>query len=133
VNAVRWIVLVAAVEAAATGVILIIVPALFGWLILGAELSEPGQALGRLAGIALFGFGLASWPAPAAGGPTTSTIRALSIYNLLAMICLGYLGIAGKLAGVLLWPAVALHAVLVIPVIYAWRATRQRRRFLTFG
>ena len=131
-NAVRWIVLVAAVEAAATGVILIIVPALFDWLILGAELSEPGQALGRLAGIALFGFGLASWPAPAVGGPT-STVRALSIYNLLATIYLGYLGIAGKLAGVLLWPAVALHAVLAILVIYAWRATRQRRRFLTFG
>ena len=131
-NAVRWIVLVAAVEAAVTGLILIIVPALFGWLILGAELSETGRALGRLAGIALFGFGLASWPAPAVEGPT-STVRALSIYNLLATIYLGYLGIAGKLAGVLLWPAVALHAVLAILVIYAWRATRQRRRFLTFG
>ena len=44
---VRWIVVVvAAVEAAATSLILILSPSLFGWLILGAQLSEAGQALG---------------------------------------------------------------------------------------
>ena len=39
----RWIVVVAAVEAAATSLILILSPSLFGWLILGAQLSEAGQ------------------------------------------------------------------------------------------
>jgi hypothetical protein len=33
-------------------------------------------------------------------------------YNLLATIYLLYLGIVGKPAGVLLWPAVALHLLL---------------------
>jgi hypothetical protein len=47
---VRWIVVVAAVEPAAVGLVLILSPSLFGWLILGAELSEAGQALGRLTG-----------------------------------------------------------------------------------
>ena len=48
----RWAATAAAVEAAATGLILLLAPVLFGRLIFGAELSEPGQALGRLTGIA---------------------------------------------------------------------------------
>jgi hypothetical protein len=117
----RWIVIVAAVEASATSVVLMLSPSLFGWLILGAELSEAGQALGRLTGIVLLAFGLACWPAPAAATQATSAVRALLIYNLLATIYLLYLGVAGKLVGMLLWPAVALHAILTILVTRVWR------------
>jgi hypothetical protein len=101
-NAVKWIVFAGVVEAAATGLVLMISPPLFGWLLFGAELSEAGRALGRLSGIALIGFVLASWPARAPANSSTSAVRALLIYNLLATIYLGYLGIAGKLVGVLL-------------------------------
>jgi hypothetical protein len=118
---VRWIIVVAALEAAATGLVLIIIPSLFGWLILSAELSEAGQALGRLAGIVLLAFGLACWPPPAAANQAASAVRALLIYNLLATIYLLYLGIGGKLVGMLLWPAVALHAILTILVARVWR------------
>ena len=119
----RWIVVVAAVEAAATSLILILSPSLFGWLILGAQLSEAGQALGRLTGIVLLAFGLACLPAPApaAAIQSTSAVRALLIYNLLATIYLLYLGVGGKLVGMLLWPAVALHAILTILVTRVWR------------
>jgi hypothetical protein len=34
------------------------------------------------------------------------------IYNLVATVYLAYLGIAGTLVGVLLWPAVVLHLLL---------------------
>jgi hypothetical protein len=108
----RWVTTAAAGEAAATGLILLLSPVLFGRLIFGAELSEAGQALGRLAGIALVGFALATWSAPAAA--SQPAVRALLIYNLLAAIYLGYLGVATALVGILLWPAVALHAVLLI-------------------
>jgi hypothetical protein len=118
---VRWIVVVAALEAAATSFVLILSPSLFGWLILGAELSEAGQALGRLTGIVLLAFGLACWPAPAAANQATSAVRALLIYNLLAAIYLLYLGVAGKLVGMLLWPAVVLHVILTILVARVWR------------
>src|SRR5260221_7120741 len=94
---------------------------LFGWLILGAELSEAGQALGRLTGIALLAFGLACWPAPAPAKKAISAVRALLIYNLLATIYLLYLGVVGKLVGTLLWPAVGLHAILTILVTRVWR------------
>jgi hypothetical protein len=104
----RWVTAAAAVEAAATGLILLLSPMLFGRLILGGELSEPGQALGRLTGIALLGFALTSWPDPS----VRSVTRAMLIYNLLATYYLFYLGVAGESVGVLLWPAVALHLLL---------------------
>ena len=104
----RWATIAAAVEAAATGLILLIAPVLFGRLIFGAELSEPGQG---------------AWPAhrhsPArfrvdrlAHPSARSVTRALLGYNLLAILYLCYLAIAGKLVGALLWPAIALHLVL---------------------
>lgn len=93
---------------AATGLILLLSLVLFGRLILETELFEPGQALGRLTGIALLGFASASWPTPSA----QSVTRAILIYNLLATIYLSYLGVAGQSAGILLWPAVAPHLVL---------------------
>jgi hypothetical protein len=121
----KWILLVADVEAAATGVVLIVSPSLFARLILGTELSDSGEALGRIAGIAMLGAGLAAWPAPAAASAPASAIRALLIYNVLATIYLGYLGLGGRLAGILLWPAVALHVVLSVLL---GRALLGRRR-----
>ena len=104
----KWVTTAAAVEAAATGLILFLGPELFGRLILGGELAEPGQALGRLTGIVLLGFALTSVPDPSAWSVT----RAMLTYNLLATVYLGYLGILGKTVGVLLWPAVVLHLLL---------------------
>ena len=110
----QWAVLIAAVETAATGLLLLISPPLFGRLIFGTEFSAAGEALGRLAGIALLGFGLATWPTPATASEPAAIVRALVIYNLLAAIYLAYLGLVDHLAGVLLWPAVALHLILSI-------------------
>jgi hypothetical protein len=101
----KWVTTAVAVEIAATGLILVISPLLFGRLVLGDELSEPGQAIGRLGGIALLGLALTSWP----DASTRPVARAMLAYNLLATVYLGYLGIMGKLVGVLLWPAVVLH------------------------
>lgn len=119
----RWVTTAAAVEAAATGLILLVSPVLFGWLIFAGELSEPGQALGRLTGIALLGFALTSWPDPSA----PSVTRAMLAYNLFATIYLVYLGIAGKSVGVLLWPAVALHLLFTV-LLAAERVRRNSGR-----
>ena len=95
-----------------------------GWFWLD-ELSEAGQALGRLAGIALLGFALTSWPDPSA----QSVTRAMLAYNLLATIYLCYLGIVGKSVGVLLWPAVALHLLLTV-LLAAERVAARRAQDL---
>jgi len=121
-NAGRWIGVAAAAEAIATSLVLLISPTLFAWLVLGGELSEPGEALGRLAGIVLLGFGLACWPSSGAANQSVPANRALTIYNALATIYLVYLGVGGKLGGILLWPAVVLHVVLTILVGRVWRA-----------
>ena len=113
---------VAAVIEAATGVALMIYPPLVTRLLLGDEVSGAGEALGRVAGFALLSLGLACWPGVDSAGANTPALRALLTYNLLATLYLAYLGIGGGLVGSLLWPAVALHAVLTFLLARAWRA-----------
>ncbi|MET4690889.1 hypothetical protein [Sinorhizobium fredii] len=115
----KWATTVAAFEVAVTSLVLILSPVLFSSWILAAELSEAGQALGRLAGIALFGFALTSWPDPGA----KPVARALLTYQLLATIYLFYLGIAGVSVGPLLWPAVVVHLLLAVLLAAARRST----------
>ena len=41
-------------------------------------------------------------------------------YNLLTALYLAYLGISAPVVGIMLWPAVALHAVLAFLLARAW-------------
>lgn len=104
----------AAATEAAVGVILVIDPSLVGRLLLGADLSSVAQAVGRIAGFALLALGLACWPGPEPPSRRSAAARGLLAYNVLAAIFFLYLGIGGELVGLLLWPAVALHAALAI-------------------
>jgi len=109
---------VAAVGEIATGLALLIVPSLVGRLLLGAELSGLAVVIGRLAGIALIALGVACWPGATA-------LCGMLTYNVLATGYLSWLGVCGEWVGPLLWPAVALHAVMTILLGRAW-LTRQR-------
>ena len=103
-----------AVIEALTGLVLMVQPSLLARLLLGAELSQPGQAVGRVAGFALLSLAWACWPRRGSANSSDAGPAALLIYNLLTALFLAYLGIGGGLAGILLWPAVLLHAVLSI-------------------
>jgi hypothetical protein len=124
----KWTVLTAAVEAAATGLILFVRPSWFAWLVFGREFSDAGSALSRLTAIALFGLTLATWPLSGAVGPLPSSVRALSVYNVLATIYLLYAATGGQLNGILLWPAIALHAIFSIFLARAWLFMRELER-----
>jgi len=113
----QWIAAAAGIEAV-TGLVLIIRPSLAAWLLFGAELSDLGQAVGRFAGIALVSLALACWPR--GGSEGKSALLALLVFGLLTTVYLAYLGIAGAFGGVLLWPAVALHAVLALLLGHRW-------------
>ena len=115
---------VAAVIEAATGVALMIHPLLVVVLLLGAGVSGAGIALGRVAGFALLGLGLACWPGPDAVAVDSAALRALLTYNLLTTLYLAYLGIGGQWVGSLLWPAVVIHAVMTFLLARAWFAGR---------
>ena len=62
------------------------------------------------AGIALIALGFACWPGPPRVG--------MLIYGAAATAYLAYLGVAGGLSGVLLWPAVVLHAILTALLVF---------------
>jgi hypothetical protein len=107
----------AAVAEAATGLGLLIVPSLVGQLLLGEQLTGVAIPVARVAGIARIAFGIACWPGPPLVGMLT--------YSALATLYLAYLGFAGGLTGVFLWPAVVLH--LVLTALLARDVTRMRR------
>jgi hypothetical protein len=94
----------AAVGEAATGLALLIVPALVGHLLLGAELTGIAVIVARVAGIALVSLSIACWP----GTPLIGMLT----YSAAVALYLAYVGFAGGLSGILLWPAVVLHVIL---------------------
>jgi hypothetical protein len=108
-NTRRLMMLSAAIEAT-TGLSIIALPGVVGHLLLGAELTDSGIAVARLAGIALLCLGLACWPM--GDGATQPTVQALFSYNLLAALYLVYLRIGGGFGSYLLWPAIVAHAML---------------------
>ena len=112
----------AAVIEGATGLALMIHPPLLSQVLLGEAVSGAGIALGRVAGFALLALGLACWPGSDAAGANISALRAILTYNVLATVYLGYLGIGGQWVGSLLWPAVAIHAILALLLARAWFA-----------
>jgi hypothetical protein len=98
------VLVVAAASEIATGVALLIVPTLVGWLLLGEELTGIAIPIARVAGIALMALGIACWP----GTPLLGMLT----YSAAITLYLAYLGFAGRLSGILLWPAVVLHVIL---------------------
>lgn len=102
----KWVLPVAAIAEAATGVALLIVPSLVGQLLLGEELTGQVLPIARVAGIALIGLGIACWPGP--------PVMGMLVYGAGVAIFLGWLGLWGETSGLLLWPAVALHVILTV-------------------
>lgn len=111
-NGLRNILAFAALVEAATGVALIIDPAIVIALLLGA--GEPGQGItiARFLAIALLGLGLACWPGRRRGTHDSKTFQGMLTYNLLAALLLAYVGAVGHrgvccfgraLSSMLLW------------------------------
>jgi hypothetical protein len=116
----------AAILEAATGLALMIHPALVAEWLFGDVVSGVGVALSRVAGVALLALGVACWPDREAGSGVISALRAMLTYSLLVTIYLAYLGGVEHLAGMLLWPAVVVHVVFVLLLVAAWREDRRR-------
>ena len=100
----NWVLILAAGGEAATGVALLFVPSLVGQLLLGAELTGIATTVARVTGIALIGLAVACWPGPPRIG--------MLIYSAAVTLYLAYVGVSGASSGILLWPAVVLHAII---------------------
>jgi len=108
----------AAVAEVVTGLALLIAPSLVGQVLLGQQLAGVAIPVARVAGIALIALGIACWPATPLVGMFT--------YGSAITVYLVYIGLVGESAGVLLWPAAAVHAVLSILLGRAWLGADKR-------
>jgi len=116
----KQVIAIAAISEAATGVALLIVPSLVGQLLLGAELTGIALIVARVTGIAQIALAVACWP----DRSMRRAFQGMLTYSVLAMLYLIYVGVSG-VAGILLWPGVAVHAVLSVLLILMWRKQQQ--------
>jgi hypothetical protein len=101
----------------ATGLGLLVLPDIVFAILLGLKsASVEAIFIARIAGAALVAIGVASWMAKSdAVNPTQFGLLAgILIYNTTASILLAYAGVFLKFNGVLLWPAVTIHAILAV-------------------
>src|SRR5271167_1103471 len=110
----------AAVVEAGTGLALMISPAFVVALLVGREVSGAGTLLGRVLGIALVALGLACWPVAQLAPTSAPAFRAILFYSLLIASYLARQGMIWHREGLLLWPVVALHAVVALLLVKAW-------------
>lgn len=96
----------AAAGEAATGLALLAAPAWVVALLLGGEAAGVALPVARVLGIALLALALACWPGPPR--------RGMLAYGLAVAAYLAWLGWTGAASGLLLWPAVLLHAGLAL-------------------
>jgi hypothetical protein len=124
-NTLRTLLAFAAVVEIGTGLVLMIDPAIVVTLLLGTEVSGAATLLARCFGIALLALGLACWPSRQRAERASPAFRAMLTYNVLIVLYLAYLGTVGHLGGLLLWPAVGLHGV--VAVLLVWTGRDERR------
>ncbi len=113
------------------GLALLSLPSAAVALLLGAPLETPGAwTVARVGGAALLTLGAAFW---LARGDTQSRaarglVAAMVLYNFGAAIILGAAGIWSQPVGIVLWPAVVLHAAMTIWCIMSLRYLRIAER-----
>ena len=106
---------VAAACEAATGFVLLVYPLIVVRLLLGADIIGVADVVSRFGGIGLIGLGVACWPNDSA----RQALHGMLTYGALATLFLVYVGIRGQGIGVLLWPAVVVHVILIILLLRA--------------
>jgi len=94
-------------------------PSLVGRLLLGEELTGIAIPVARVAGIALIALGIVCWP----GTPLVGMLT----YSAAVTLYLAYVGFAGGLTGILLWPAVVLHVILTAFLIWALTSDKETK------
>jgi hypothetical protein len=117
----KMLLTIAAVAEGATGLALLAYPPLVIQLLFGAEITGAGILACRVGGISLIALAVACWPS----GAMTRAFYAMLIYNALVALYFAYLGFGGTWVGILLWPAVAAHAILTALLIQAWLKGRE--------
>jgi hypothetical protein len=110
----KGVLALAAVIEAAAGLALIMVPSLVGWLLIREELTGIVIPVARVLGIALLALGVCCCR------PGSTALCGMLTYGALVTVYLASLGLVGEFTGILLWPAIVLHAILTALLARAW-------------
>jgi len=110
----------------ATGLVLVLDPAMVVQWLLGQQITDVATVLGRCLGVALLALGVACWPQGLHITSGVQPLRGLLLYNALTALYLGYLAAIARMGGALIWPAVLLHAAVALSLIWTGRATRHK-------
>jgi len=102
-----------------TGLFLLVCPAIVVRLLFGSQIAGADVLISRIAGIALIALGVACWP----GRNSHQAFLGMLTYGALVMLYLAYVGL-NRATGILLWPCVAIHLVLSVLLVRAWRKER---------
>jgi len=111
----KRILIVAAVTEVLTGLILLVYPPIVIRVLFDFEIAGAGLWISRIAGVSLTALGLACWP----DRNTLRAFCAMLTYNFLITMYLIYLG-DKYTVGILLWPAVTIHAAISILLVRMW-------------
>ena len=121
----RKLLIVTALVETPIGLMLLLSPAVVVTFLLGASLDAPAAlVVARMAGAAVLSLGGACWVARD-DGPSRSQralVTALLLYNCAASAVLAHAAVGVRLVGVLMWPAVALHAIMAVWCIACLRS-----------
>jgi hypothetical protein len=102
----KKVLIFAAIAEGLTGLALLVTPEYVIRVLAGTDATGLTSSVGRVTGIAFIGLGVATSPGPASIGMLT--------YTALVALFLAYMGMRGGWGGPLLWPAIAVHAVLAV-------------------
>jgi hypothetical protein len=99
-----------------TGLTLLVIPDVVVRALIGADEGTTSTIVGRVLGGALVGLGIAG--ASARGRtPGRRIVLAYVVYNVSTPAVLAAASVAGTASGILLWPVVAVHALLAVVLI----------------
>jgi hypothetical protein len=119
---------VTAVGEGATGLALLVAPALLLSLLLGGSPDTPAVlVVARVTGAALVALGVACWLARNEQGNRAAIglVAAMLLYNTVVAVVLIYACLRLGLSGIGLWPTVVLHAVLAVWCVANLRSKSQ--------
>ena len=110
------VVMTAACLEIVVGAACLTVPDVLCRLLFAAKPEGVGRILARFAGVGLLALGIACLPWTATGSHHGAVIGLLT-FNFGVAILFAWVGLATMLHGVLLWPAVVLHAIIATALL----------------
>jgi hypothetical protein len=122
----KFIAVIAVVEIA-TAFVLLIDPAVLVELLFGVSPDAMARIVARCFGLAVLALAISCWPERASGLSGPRAFEGMLLYNALIALFLVYLSTVQHMKGLLLWPAVAMHALFVLLLLSGWRHRLRRK------